>query len=488
MPFRFAEADGTPLFGRFTGHLHSPDFGRTIEPGRASWAEKYASLAAIHDARFPDREPIDELHHINCGRLTEELRRREREALRRIVTALPNAAEANVLAWLADVEADLVERVKPPGQPNRTGDGQGDEASSLERQGTVRPTVMLGSGSRTRHAAPKVRLFELLIKLRVDQVTRETAWTDSIRARAEVIAERARATLTDKQRIRIAMLDAGQLPPTRTKTPDGCDWIDGLREIDPEAYSFCEQNHCRNADSPGCLGSAEEELKAEDAPEWRRLAGDRYLDGAVWRFRTTPWRFVIRKLQTERAMPFGEIALFEAIRLVQLEQAEEVDLAIRQFVAQQDDSGYTNELLAYFRVVYLDDAVSLGLSESDEAPPTNEQGNASAKQATLPPARVLKRPSEDALKAWRLRDLTGLKTQQAIADTMTTQLGRKVNQGEVSRWLGQVEAYLKAGNILPALPGIRGEPQPLGPEVLDMGERQDHLTPRQRKRRDPDAD
>ena len=28
-----------PLFGRFTGHLHSPHFGRTIEPGRASWAE-----------------------------------------------------------------------------------------------------------------------------------------------------------------------------------------------------------------------------------------------------------------------------------------------------------------------------------------------------------------------------------------------------------------------------------------------------------------
>ncbi len=100
----------------------------------------------------------------------------------------------------------------------------------------------------------------------------------------------------------------------------------------------------------------------------------------------------------------------------------------------------------------------------------------------------IKRPPDDAFAAWRLRDLTGLKTQQAIADEMTTQLGRKVSQGEVSRWLAQVAAYLKAGNILPDLPGIRGIPQSLDPEVIDMGKRQEHRTPRQRERRDPNSD
>ena len=49
--------------------------------------------------------------------------------MRRILSELPNAAKANLLAWLADVEADLVEHVKPPGQPNRTGGGQGGTAS-----------------------------------------------------------------------------------------------------------------------------------------------------------------------------------------------------------------------------------------------------------------------------------------------------------------------------------------------------------------------
>jgi len=475
------------LFGRFTGHLHSPAFGRSIEPGKASRAERYGSLAAIHDARFPDRDPIDELHHINCGRLTEELRRREREALRQIVGALPNAAKANVLEWLPDVEADLVEHVKPPVEP-RSGGGRGGETVSLELQGAVRPTATPEIGLRSRYAMPKVRLFELLIKLRVDQINRESAWTGLIAARAEVIAERAKANLTDAERIRIAMLDAGQLPPPRTSTPDGCDWIDGLREIDPAAYSFCEQNHCRNADSPGCLGLAEDELKTEDAPEWRRLAGDRYLDGAVWRFRTTPWRFVMRKLHVERAMPFTEGELSEAVRLVQLEQAEQVALAIRRFAGLQDDSGYTDQLLADFRAEYPDDVETLGLSGSGVAQAADRPSGATAKQATLPPAAVPKRPSEDAFKAWRLRDLTGLKTQKKIADAMSEQLGRKVHQGEVSRWLAEVDAYRNAGGIFPDLPGLRSELQSIDPNLIGMGARQDHLTPRQRKRRDPDAE
>jgi len=100
---------------------------------------------------------------------------------------------------------------------------------------------------------------------------------------------------------------------------------------------------------------------------------------------------------------------------------------------------------------------------------------------------VPKRPSEDAFKAWRLRDLTGLKTQQAIADAMTTQLGRKVHQGEVSRWLKEVDTYRMAGGVFPDLPGLSREPQSLDPAILEMGERMDQRTIRQRPHRAPDA-
>jgi hypothetical protein len=100
---------------------------------------------------------------------------------------------------------------------------------------------------------------------------------------------------------------------------------------------------------------------------------------------------------------------------------------------------------------------------------------------------VPKRPSENAFKAWRLRDLTGLRTQQEIADEMSKQLGRTVSQGEVSRWLNDVDAYRKAGGIFPDLPGLRGEPQSIDPNLIEMGERQDHRTARQRQRRDSDT-
>jgi len=168
-----------PLFGRFTGHLHSPDFGRTIEPGRASWAEKYASLAAIHDARFPDREPIDELHHINCGRLTEELRRRERAALRRIVSELPNVAKANVLAWVADVEADLAEHVKPPGG------GQGGTAS---RNGEELPDAVAHKGASSMFVGEMQWLKS--VAATVHQLTPDVPTTDRVRKMIRAWAER----------------------------------------------------------------------------------------------------------------------------------------------------------------------------------------------------------------------------------------------------------------------------------------------------------
>ena len=128
------------------------------------------------------------------------------------------------------------------------------------------------------------------------------------------------------------------------------------------------------------------------------------------------------------------------------------------------------------------------------APKTNTEmvqppGGAANDEGANPakPTPVPKRPSDDAFKAWRLRDLTGLKRQQDIADRMSKELRRKVHQGEVSRWLKEVDEYRKAGGIFPDLPGLSGKPQSVDPAVLELGERVDHRTPRQRTRRRNDS-
>lgn len=118
---------------------------------------------------------------------------------------------------------------------------------------------------------------------------------------------------------------------------------------------------------------------------------------------------------------------------------------------------------------------SLDLEDVDESQGQDE-----------PPA--LKRPSDSALKAWRLRDLKGLETQKEIAAVMTQELQRSVTQGEVSRWLKDVHNYLTAGNILPDLPTLTTKPQSIDPSIQDMGERKDHKTPRQRAQRDQSQD
>ena len=105
----------------------------------------------------------------------------------------------------------------------------------------------------------RIRLFDLLIKLRTDELERYTAWQNAIRQRAKAFGD------------------------------------------------------------PGTLAAriqAENALKDEDAPEWCRLEGDRYLEGKVWKFRTTLWKFVVAKLQSDRALTIEEVELFEAVRSV----------------------------------------------------------------------------------------------------------------------------------------------------------------------------
>lgn len=100
---------------------------------------------------------------------------------------------------------------------------------------------------------------------------------------------------------------------------------------------------------------------------------------------------------------------------------------------------------------------------------------------------AVRRPSDNAIAAWRLRDIKGLKTQNEIADRLTNELGRPISQGQVSRWLKDVENYLAAGNVLPN-PTPSSRARPIDPSAINEGRRRDGRTPRQRHRRDPDSD
>jgi hypothetical protein len=91
-----------------------------------------------------------------------------------------------------------------------------------------------------------------------------------------------------------------------------------------------------------------------------------------------------------------------------------------------------------------------------------------------------KEPSSDAIKAYRL-SIAIEKTQSELADMLAAELGRSIGQGTISRWVKQVKAFLKAGNILPPLPEPCRREAPMDPRKIDLGPRQDGLAKRQRK-------
>lgn len=99
----------------------------------------------------------------------------------------------------------------------------------------------------------------------------------------------------------------------------------------------------------------------------------------------------------------------------------------------------------------------------------------------------LKRPPDKAFKAWFTRDVLAVGTQKEIAETMTAN-GISATQGQVSRWLKDVENYRKAGGLLPTVDELNPDINTVAPDVIDMGVRRDGRTPRQRPRRDSDAD
>lgn len=120
-----------------------------------------------------------------------------------------------------------------------------------------------------------------------------------------------------------------------------------------------------------------------------------------------------------------------------------------------------------------------------------EESKIASTDVTTKSNAVIKRPSEKAFFAWRIRELLGITKQKDIAEEMT-KLGLKASQGEVSRFLSQVKEYLRAGNHLPAidLPSMNAlskKPQTIDPAEIDKGPRRDGRTQRQRDKYDPDS-
>lgn len=107
-----------------------------------------------------------------------------------------------------------------------------------------------------------------------------------------------------------------------------------------------------------------------------------------------------------------------------------------------------------------------------------------------PPAdskQKLKQPPDDAIACYRLSIATG-RGQRELAEVLSRELGRSIGQPAVSRWLKQVSAWLKAGNVLPDLTADSG-PKPkmavMDPAKIDRGDGRKKAT---RPRRSDDAD
>jgi hypothetical protein len=108
----------------------------------------------------------------------------------------------------------------------------------------------------------------------------------------------------------------------------------------------------------------------------------------------------------------------------------------------------------------------------------------------LPPRRPLKEPSKDEFTVYKYSFATG-KTQKELADdpALMDLLGRKVDQGTISRWLGKVKKWVEALGLPPDLSEPLGsKPTPMDPGEIDLGKRQDGRAKRQRGRRNSDSD
>jgi len=104
--------------------------------------------------------------------------------------------------------------------------------------------------------------------------------------------------------------------------------------------------------------------------------------------------------------------------------------------------------------------------------------------------KLIQEPSKEANQAYQLCYATG-KSQQEVAEIMSKALRRKVNQGQVSRWITQVKKWRGANGLPVDEPGKKLPAVTIDPDALDLGKRTDgRITgdPRHKANVDPDDD
>jgi hypothetical protein len=130
-----------------------------------------------------------------------------------------------------------------------------------------------------------------------------------------------------------------------------------------------------------------------------------------------------------------------------------------------------------------------GRRRASEPEPTagGAEGRQPPEAAARTPQAERPEPSKKAFQAYHVARVLAISNQTDIAAEMVRQ-GVKATQGQVSKWLKSVEVWKAAGGMIPTVDELNAKPQAVDPAILDMGPRQDRRTPRQRLRRDPEAD
>jgi hypothetical protein len=114
--------------------------------------------------------------------------------------------------------------------------------------------------------------------------------------------------------------------------------------------------------------------------------------------------------------------------------------------------------------------------------PTQARAETTDVAAQKPRMRAaMTQPPANAIAAYRTSLVVG-GNQSELADFLSKELGQTVTQGQVSRWLAQVKAFLEAGNVLPEMPTAPPESS-IDPKLIELGSRMDGKARRQRERR-----
>jgi len=130
-----------------------------------------------------------------------------------------------------------------------------------------------------------------------------------------------------------------------------------------------------------------------------------------------------------------------------------------------------------------------GAADKGVKPPAIDVGaDAAGAKPRQPDKPKLQVPDDKMFAAYRLKVVVGVKTQKEIAEMLSKEYRKKIHQGTVSVWLDRAEKWITAGNVMPNLPGLAGEPQSVDPKIINMGARLDGHVPRQRVKRKEEED